>query len=407
MLKTWVRRFAGKRMREHSLYTYVYGFLVGKKLKRKKIIWMETVDKDKILLLKGNISMAVSPNIKGKSKQSLVTTPDVFIYTFYNVYGNTRASGFHSDRFAYIENMRDVPLEKGKYNSGHILNHNEAWAVVCRFKDTIEITEPAFFLGGNGSDNYFHWMIEIIPKLFYFQRMPAEYRERIKYIIVPKEIEMYKSFKDLYDLMMKHLGLDIPLLSFCRKTELKFKEVYYMTSFNSTLYNVHTDDYQITYYRKDSLDKIRELVVSSLLEAKEKISIDKMHKKFFIRRGNVAAHNKRTYNEDEVFELLESYGYQQIFIEDYSFLEQAYLFHHAEALVAPTGAVFSNLLFAQPSLDAICLISQQIEFADCFSTLAHTMEINLKYISSQALDANIHGSFYVDCNELKNLLENH
>ncbi|WP_159788133.1 glycosyltransferase 61 family protein [Sodalinema gerasimenkoae] len=78
-------------------------------------------------------------------------------------------------------------------------------------------------------------------------------------------------------------------------------------------------------------------------------------KRLYISRQT--AQYRRVINEPQLIQRLQHQGFQVIALEDYSVTEQAQLFANAEIIVAPHGAGLTNLVFCQPETTVIELFS--------------------------------------------------
>jgi capsular polysaccharide biosynthesis protein len=84
-------------------------------------------------------------------------------------------------------------------------------------------------------------------------------------------------------------------------------------------------------------------------------------------------------NEPEVKSLLKDNGFEEIFTEGMSFLEQVRLFASAREIVAPHGAGLSNLVFCQPGTRVLEVFSPNY-VNGCFWALANWAQIDYYYI---------------------------
>jgi hypothetical protein len=87
---------------------------------------------------------------------------------------------------------------------------------------------------------------------------------------------------------------------------------------------------------------------------------------FLARRPN----SKRPYNGDEVERWALDEGFEPVYLEELSFAEQVALFREATHVVGPTGAAFTNILFAGSSLRALRLHGGAHDYENFFANLA-------------------------------------
>lgn len=88
--------------------------------------------------------------------------------------------------------------------------------------------------------------------------------------------------------------------------------------------------------------------------------------RYYISRDR--ARHRRVLNESETAALLAEFGFQKIFMEDYSFAQQVALFRGAEAVVSPHGAGLGGILYGE-SLK-VCVLYPEARPAGYFYTLA-------------------------------------
>lgn len=149
-----------------NIYFFIYGF----KTVERKITWMD--EYKQIEFLKENeICRTSTPKIKGKNRSFYKNVPHVYMYSLKNVVGVLNSSSFYSEDVAFIERFRWIEQDVADYSDGHLIIHDGVSAIFkCEKRDIFVENRNALFLGGNGSYNYFHWMIEILPKLLILKK---------------------------------------------------------------------------------------------------------------------------------------------------------------------------------------------------------------------------------------------
>jgi len=101
---------------------------------------------------------------------------------------------------------------------------------------------------------------------------------------------------------------------------------------------------------------------------------------FLARRGR-----RRAYNQDEVFAVFEREGFVKIYPEDHGLAEQADIFSNADMVAGPSGAAWANLVFCRRGAMGICWVDQIVAAVGMFSTLAHVVGFNLRYVTYSSL----------------------
>jgi capsular polysaccharide biosynthesis protein len=96
----------------------------------------------------------------------------------------------------------------------------------------------------------------------------------------------------------------------------------------------------------------------------------------------------RSYNREEILSIAQKHGFEAIVAGNLSLEDQARIFSEAEFITGPSGAQWTNLLFASPGARGLTwIIDTWIEFA-AFRNLAHLSGAELRYLSvaSQSSD---------------------
>lgn len=88
---------------------------------------------------------------------------------------------------------------------------------------------------------------------------------------------------------------------------------------------------------------------------------------------------RRFTNEPDVKQLLNDSGFEEVFTEGMSFLDQVRLFASATEIVAPHGAGLSNLVFCRPGTRVVEVFSPNY-VNGCFWALANWTQIDYYYV---------------------------
>ncbi|AZL54730.1 glycosyltransferase family 61 protein [Aliarcobacter skirrowii] len=408
---TKIRQISGRNMLKNIIFLKIYSYIMNLKLSYRKVIWIDEIQENRILLKRKEKVSIKFPTFFGNcEKYSYEEIPDIFIYIFNNVYSSVGSSSFYNKKYVFIERMNKVPVSIGNYATGHLFKHNIKKAVVQIYNEKTNIDSTALYLGGNGSFNYYHWIIEILPKLIlldskFFKEL------NIQTIIVDKKVAEIKSFHDSLRIILAYKNINHKIIYIDYNKEIFFRKIIYITSFNCTLYNqiqINNVEYYIkAYYSKDILNIFRETILNSknfinfLNNTKD---YDKFPKRFFILRGKVSGFNKREYNEEEIFSCFEKYNFKKIFIEEYTFIEQVYLFNNASFIAAPSGAFLANMIFSKINTNIISWLPSRFLSVSCYSTIAHLYNLNMFFIEATPKDEYFHGPYTLNPDNVKNIL---
>ncbi|MBU3101636.1 MULTISPECIES: glycosyltransferase family 61 protein [Clostridium] len=310
--------------------------------------------------------------------------PETYIAELYNV----NLIGGNSLIFDKNDNcIYDLPLmddeNRFELRCGNALFVDKNVTIVY-YDNSTEIIEEGIMLIANASFNYFHFNLESLSKLCFFDEI-GEY-DKVP-ILVDERCLRIQSFKDELDMLNSH-GREIVYLK--QGCSYNVKKLVYLSDLIISPMN----------FKKDVLirydDYIMNEVAVKLLH--DKLSINSnITKKLFISRRNCSL--IRLTNQNEIEQIFKEYGYEVIYPEEMSFQDQLKTFSEAEFIAGASGAGFTNILFANKNAKIICILPKEIKLT-CYSNIAGVLGQECYY-----LDAKIHYNtstvYYQDSFELE------
>lgn len=339
------------------------------------LVWMdESTVQEKRLLRPGSEGIAYGPHYLGCAQSTeKVSLPNIHYYVF----EKARVSAASS---SVILNEKQVIIDRAigpdqnayDFSGGHILAHGRDTSVI-RLRKT-EAIKRGIFLGGNGSWNYYHWIVEILAKLEFLAKLPEQYQEYP--LLVSEDIGRIPSFRDTLDIFAR--GHEIIVL----RKELQYvvEKLIYINSPNNLPFNLFGNHkFKCSYATIDrvSIDYIRKTALEDALSIP---ALSNYHKKVFLRRKS----KLRNYNQDEIFNYLSGLGFTGIFMEDLKFLEQVRTIHHADYIVGPTGAAWTNLIFCRSGAKGLCWMANEFGDFPAYSSIARMVGVDLRYLTYNA-----------------------
>ncbi len=200
----------------------------------------------------------------------------------------------------------------------------------------------------SNSENYFHWMFEILPRLHFIKKTGL----KTDYYLLPSNKQFQKdSIKALKIPEKKIINLN-------EKTHIKTKEVLFSS---------------MPSYSGNPTPEICSFVRKLFLKKYDKKKYKK-YEKIYVCRGNVKY--RKVSNEKEVISFLEKKGFVSVKMDGLSVFEQARIFNSAKIIIAPHGAALTNLVFCKKGTKVIELFNPDYVNV-CFWTIANN--INIKY----------------------------
>lgn len=259
------------------------------------------------------------------------------------------------------------------YAGGFLKRHGNLQAVL-KFRNTQRI-EKGIFFGGNGSSNYYHWLIEIVSRSEFINDLPGDYDDYP--ILVSEVVTRIPAFQAIASIAAK--GRKIRYLSTTEPYEVD--DLIYIDTPNSLPINLANGTWMDAcdfMFRADSIKHLREMFCPP--ESTQSSSIDRHRKtprKIFLARDN----ERRSFNQSEIEHYLVNRGFVSIQMETLPFAEQIRWFSGADWIIGPTGAAWANLVFANRGTNCLCWMAEEFGDFAAFSTIAFLTGANLRYLN--------------------------
>jgi capsular polysaccharide biosynthesis protein len=308
---------------------------------------------------------AYGPSIDGDQRIATVRLPSVNLYRFRNgtVHGQS-SSVLFGDRIV-IERTGGSDPRRCEFQTEHVRRHERHVALVTR--RPCERLDRGIFLGGNGSFNYYHWLIDMLPKLQHIEQLGDEYGEFP--LLVSEDVAHTETFAQALDLLAPGRSL------ICLKSSATYlvEDLLYIGAANGCPFNlrpghqVRVSDFHI---RPSTIDFLRQQTGCVGREAQPGLRL-------FLARPSI----RRWYNQDEVFALLQGRGFISVALEELTWSEQIDLVSRAEAIVGAAGAAWTNVIFCSPGTKCVSWVPSEVVEFSSYSTLAALVGADLRYVT--------------------------
>jgi len=332
-------------------------------VRRMAIEWLdECACHSKTTMLPSFDGFAHGPKIGGRQAVARVIMPPIARYEFRDAcVSATSSSVLLSDRLI-VERVPTVDASRGNYASGHLLAHGSHSGIVISSPE--ERLDFGIFLGGNGSSNYYHWLLELLPKMEFVEdtRWP---------LLVSADASVIGTFRDA----LGSVARERPVVFMDNERTYRVSHLLYVTSptlcpFNLRKGEVFTpEDFLL---RPSSIAFLRARLMHFHDDGGEAA-----HRRIFLARKP----GRRDYNQEEVFAVFRDYGFENVHMEDLSLCEQIDTVRGANMIAGPTGAAWTNLLFARPGTRCLCWMAEEQSGFAGYSNLAHAVGADLHYVT--------------------------
>lgn len=367
------------------LFNLFYGRIRGSSnTKMMPFSWLDTQSDFRIHIFREAIPAVVrGPAYLDRPKIIAdIVLPEVALYRIHDgqVCSVSRSVILPGNRLL-IERVIPAVTNNADYSCAHLLYHGEKLALVRQ--DQPEYIDKGILISGGSETNYYHWMLEILSQLQFIEEMPDEYNDYpILISVSSQKISSIKTFIDAAKVSRRFIYLN-------NITSYRVEDLLLITPPNNLVANLKDTTWSNvvnSYVRKESIDYLRHVAFQACLSS---ASVPLPKRIFFARKGFI-----RHYNQNEIMDALSVFGFAFVYMEDLSFCEQVSLMAQAEIIVGPTGAAWTNIIFASPGTKALCWMARDAGDLSCFSNIAYVLDIDLNYLSYEVRTSNTREIYY-------------
>jgi capsular polysaccharide biosynthesis protein len=226
--------------------------------------------------------------------------------------------------------LEDLSLDYKRLNKAGYLKHSALrdWSVssVRQIPGRVAVlTHPASYI-------YFHWMLEVLPRLELLRKANFSLSNFDAFIFSTSTRSFQRQTLSLIGIPEEKI-IDCPPDMVIQAEEMVIPSQL-------------TGHQMRTGFREWILDYLNGLIGDPNIEQSQC-----QNSRIYIRRGK--AKIRRIINEEAVIHKLKHYGFVPVSLENYSVAEQKHIMASAEAVVAPHGSGLTNLVFCKPGTKVI------------------------------------------------------
>jgi capsular polysaccharide biosynthesis protein len=266
-----------------------------------------------------------------------------------------------------VERVEGVDSSTCDYAAGHIVLHGQSRAIVAGWPT--EELDRGVFLAGNGCANYYHWMLEMLPKLEYLSDSSSV--EGDFPLLVSAEVFRIPTFLEA----LRQIAPGRPFVPLDGFRIYRVGQLVHISGLATLAFNLREG-----YEARVSDHRPR---ASAIRFLRDRLGVDAGEGKAGPRRRLFLARQtvRRNYNQDEIFDVFEPHGFVRVQPEKLTLREQIDLVGNAEMIAGPTGAAWTNLVFCRGGTRCLCWMAEESGEFSAFSNLAQIVGADLRYVT--------------------------
>ena len=349
-----------------ALYSKMLGWL-GSDYKIKPLSNFESVSQPIIKIAESCDYFSESPCLVGQSSnRHYGKMPAIMGRLFTNACVNSNSSAVMTQEKISIPSLYIGHPSATIVDSAFFLSQVDGKGVVmCSDPQSVKAGIAVF---GSGSSNWYHWLIEIMPSAFLSESLSKDYDDFE--LMIPEHCATSSTFRDSLDLFAvtrsrilmpsgknfsveKLIGIDPVMVGPMNMQSLQWPEVADYSQNARVLLK----------YRAAILDRLN-------------LTPSHSSRRIFLARSK----DRRSFNQSELMEISQRYGFEVVYPEKMTFREQVQLYLESSFIVGASGAAFANILFCQPNTQSLTWLLPQYSGFCAYSNLANVVGVKLNYL---------------------------
>jgi capsular polysaccharide biosynthesis protein len=369
-------------------FLFLVNPLIRIKLKSYKLVYNSSIVGTFTALIPEQKAETAQPKrIDGSQNITEHIVPKIGFTTLTDAVIDPHSSVVRVKNIAYVQSTASMNHRSSVRYRGRQIHSNGADAVLFQ-ETTFEHLEKGIMLCGSSVRNWYHLLIEILPKLELIDKLPEAFSKFP--LLLPDDVLVVATMHDIVQRLTK--GRDVIYLQ---------KHICYQTAtciyIDAPILSYHVVEADLVispdeeHMRPAILSGFRDRILSKFT-ANEITNRANEPTRIFLARGKNAY---RQYNQSDVFSIFEKFGFRLVYCDKLSLIEQIRIFSNAECVAGPSGAAWTNILFCKPNVKALCFMPDipNKNMAN-FSNLAHVFSIDLRYYFEPSDFVNWTDSYY-------------
>jgi capsular polysaccharide biosynthesis protein len=343
-------------------------------ISRCKLRWLDEVSTNKVHVFRPAVAGSVQgPRFVGQATPATaITLPEVALYRFQQAQVcSVSRSVILADGQVIAERVVTAPSADADYSGAHLLYHGRTLALARRGQN--QPIAKGLLVSGGSEVNYYHWVLEILSQLQFIAELPSAYDDYP--VLISQHSQNIPSIKAL----IASLGIARPVVFLNSVTSYCVADLLLISAPNNCVPNFKGSAYsraENSFARPESIQFLRD----KALALTAGIDRESLPKRVFLGRKGFL----RPYNQAEVLARIEALGFVCVYMEEQDIHHQVAIMANAEVIIGPTGAAWTNIIFASQGAKALCWMAKEAGELSCFSNLADIVGVEMDYIPYQA-----------------------
>ena len=256
--------------------------------------------------------------------------------------------------------------------AGVVGQHDES--AFLRLPNQNEISEKGIFPGSMAPHNWFHWIIDTLPNVYFSRYLPAKFEDYP--LIIPSSVSLRPNW-------LEALGLvagDRPIRFVDDGSVIQIEHLLKIEPVTRPGPRVLSESVH---------DRVS-ILAGPMLEYRDHILTQlglrnvqvASEKRVFLARRQL---NARSYNQEEALAIAEAFGFTAHYMEDLTFRESVKVFREAGFVIGPHGAGWANMLFAASGSNSLMWTWDRANPDNWYQNIAFVSKANYRQLPPQAL----------------------
>jgi hypothetical protein len=304
------------------------------------------------------------------------------------------AIGVHLEQseLQWVHSLNDTPY---RLKFPGLITHDRKEALFHITDEQSVRLDRAVYVGGAFSENWYHWLLEILPRIWLSNSLPDDLSEIP--LLVPERALKISTQLETLERLVPHR--DLRSLGVWTSTEVG-RMVWVDGLFDMVHVPSPTTGSVPSKFHLRGMRAFRSALMSGPHASDREHSPAPPRRVFLDREGFA-----RTYNRDQVLEVAVRHGFTPVNTGLLTLDEQIALFSNAEAVVGPSGAAWANLLFARAQLIALYWLPEHLAGSRLWSSLAAVSGCTVYEITYVTSVEESKGDYFISPERLNQILK--